>query len=1685
MLRIQCIYSVAVALFFLAFHVVAPDIEKSVAALKAHPLFIFSARTHTFQYFSFSMVVARGSLIFYPSLYSHEYYSDPFLACLGKACMPISKQSLAYTPEAVCGIGQKNRRNNLQNFVCSHRNDILVNGNESIGVVRFDPILLGRGEVFPLGKNVWELRLYNNDRKELLLGITNLEFFIHETLPYSNVMRFSFVAEKGESVLNLAYAYCQSLQDHGIRDECFRKMSEHILYDLYCFPASDACDNSKKRVRMDMTSIYTLPLDTFVPYEVVVNKRKYEWQIDTSFRGGMCLSVSHFCSTNDFDSCQCANVTNDFVLSLKPQLREMLLDNKYYSRVDIDRLYKRYGIETLKQPISFSSDKLNIVHLVASDLSMKVQVRANIVSSGNWGYGRDIIFFNERDLFKTLLALLESGHAHFRPCMEWILITADETYVNVRRLAAVLEPLDSRRPLYMGNPMQFSSSARECRYATDESSVYGVDFASLSGGIVLSRGILELLQAKIIPAVRTIAMGYDVTQSYCYDFNMNDNRLGGCIYQSLGIGLIKNTQFGGNQASAPRCTSTGGSSVDDDGLLDWVTLPYASPGRNCRQVRDPNRTQALLSSMIVGVSTYVKDRHHAIELTQSLIGSSTYHQTPGVQYVYNASQISVFDDDNADSKDYPDGVRLKTTPPCQSRISGGFHCLQEKISAIIFSMAYDAVIDERIHYAVYTDCDMALNLLNIAEALEHRVDSDKVLMIGDVRWGHSHYPFVSGGGFIFTRKWLEEFYEYALGVYELHGTLPLMGKVHERVSLNGIHGADSYFTYLTYRLGGNAMHLPGTSGFSSVCVFPENYWHFPVLSVHGIVSKRKKDDRYNTFRGPKYFDEVNKIFENQEESIQGLRTLRATPRQVHQTTIHGNCQAPIASSLKIVETAPAFRFVAKTQYAQYFTYSSIIVIGTVFFQHHTPPFCGNSFDQCSYFYACVNTVCSKTTPLSAFKMQKNVCLVEQTGKRSNLQDFFCENYEDILSKSESGGHVLRLTPFRIGDGSLYDIGKNALTIKLFSNDKREFLIGEAKVEFFVEAPRSYIKNLEHRIIAERGESIKQLTFSYCHSAENSERISECIEKVSNDMLYDFKCYPPSSSCNDTASPILMDLNSVYGFASVDYIRKNISIDGKSYKADFQTTFRKGMCSSASHFCVQNNFSSNICTFIANDFVLSLKPQLREMLLDNKYYSRVDIDRLYKRYGIETLKQPISFSSDKLNIVHLVASDLSMKVQVRANIVSSGNWGYGRDIIFFNERDLFKTLLALLESGHAHFRPCMEWILITADETYVNVRRLAAVLEPLDSRRPLYMGNPMQFSSSARECRYATDESSVYGVDFASLSGGIVLSRGILELLQAKIIPAVRTIAMGYDVTQSYCYDFNMNDNRLGGCIYQSLGIGLIKNTQFGGNQASAPRCTSTGGSSVDDDGLLDWVTLPYASPGRNCRQVRDPNRTQALLSSMIVGVSTYVKDRHHAIELTQSLIGSSTYHQTPGVQYVYNASQISVFDDDNADSKDYPDGVRLKTTPPCQSRISGGFHCLQEKISAIIFSMAYDAVIDERIHYAVYTDCDMALNLLNIAEALEHRVDSDKVLMIGDVRWGHSHYPFVSGGGFIFTRKWLEEFYEYALGVYELHGTLPLMGKVHERVSLNGIHGADSYFTYLTYRLGGDVIDMRICGLPL
>ena len=61
--------------------------------------------------------------------------------------------------------------------------------------------------------------------------------------------------------------------------------------------------------------------------------------------------------------------------------------------------------------------------------------------------------------------------------------------------------------------------------------------------------------------------------------------------------------------------------------------------------------------------------------------------------------------------------------------------------------------------------------------------------------------------------------------------------------------------------------------------------------------------------------------------------------------------------------------------------------------------------------------------------------------------------------------MLRLTPFRIGDGSLYDIGKNALTIKLFSNDKREFLIGEAKVEFFVEAPRSYIKNLEHRIIA--------------------------------------------------------------------------------------------------------------------------------------------------------------------------------------------------------------------------------------------------------------------------------------------------------------------------------------------------------------------------------------------------------------------------------------------------------------------------------------------------------------------------------------------------------------------------------------------------------------------------------------------
>ena len=106
------------------------------------------------------------------------------------------------------------------------------------------------------------------------------------------------------------------------------------------------------------------------------------------------------------------------------------------------------------------------------------------------------------------------------------------------------------------------------------------------------------------------------------------------------------------------------------------------------------------------------------------------------------------------------------------------------MSCSTYALASYVLEHTEVQFGSFGDSDQSLNLVTIAESLADRIDPSELLMVGDVKWGHSQYPYVSGGAYVQTRAWFLAY--HASDFYEQWGVLPsLMGKLHVRHVSNG------------------------------------------------------------------------------------------------------------------------------------------------------------------------------------------------------------------------------------------------------------------------------------------------------------------------------------------------------------------------------------------------------------------------------------------------------------------------------------------------------------------------------------------------------------------------------------------------------------------------------------------------------------------------------------------------------------------------------------------------------------------------------------------------------------------------------------------------------------------------------------------------------------------------------------
>ena len=713
------------------------------------------------------------------------------------------------------------------------------------------PVKIAYGNLFPIGFNRLKLSLYNKD-KSILYGEGHVAFTIRNVSSYidpvNNPIRF-YEIQKGERVDEVIDRYCRSIASEDQIQSCYEHLFVSTMYDFEkqgCeWGTEGTCQRQGQSLYMDMTSLYNFQSTVKVPQMVNIDDTNGIVNVDLTSRESICSSVRDFCRQKGLRANLCCMISVQFFNRMHDDEAKRFMFDPYLAHYNPKYFFASFA--TNAETHAGEDDKnLEILFLVLQE--EREEHRNDCASKDGpkkdlwWGKGEDVIYFQRQNLFKTLRSLFGGKNdENFRPCANWVLIVAEDTHVNKTNLFALLSTMDPTVPRYIGYGKNVNGTqAKLCSQSLTPGYIpFDIPFASFSGGILLSRGLLYILQHRILSYVRPLVMGYDALRSYCYDLSINDARLGGCIQYQLGISLTNDARFG--SMKAPMCklaVSENGHTPDHAGT--YITLRHVSQGQNCKQQRNIRKTSDMMQDIAIGITTYEKDRDNAVDQIKHILESSTYRFTKGFKYSFPPENILVYDDYNQELNSdvaikYPKRIQLRPSPPCQSETKG-WHCVQEKMIAAIFDMSYLIMLKPNIKFAIFGDCDQSYNMLDIAEKFT-TIDYKKPLMLGDLWKGHSDIPYISGGGLFFTRSWMEKFYTYVLDFYSYHGQLPLSGKTHSRRSYNGIHGCDSFITYITLNhLGGELIDVPGIFGYNAFCLLPKGFLVDPVLSVHGLWS---------------------------------------------------------------------------------------------------------------------------------------------------------------------------------------------------------------------------------------------------------------------------------------------------------------------------------------------------------------------------------------------------------------------------------------------------------------------------------------------------------------------------------------------------------------------------------------------------------------------------------------------------------------------------------------------------------------------------------------------------------------------------------------------------------------------------------------------------------------------------------
>lgn len=360
-----------------------------------------------------------------------------------------------------------------------------------------------------------------------------------------------------------------------------------------------------------------------------------------------------------------------------------------------------------------------------------------------------------------------------------------------------------------------------------------VNFGLIKNGLVLSRGVVDVLGPKLIKyySIPMSLRHFIHTQTWCLPYIDNEINFGGCLELELGLSLkYLNLWTVVSSNSYPKSRKM---EKQRDRVMDIDTNDENCTKPKVQQNKSGHRQNITL---LVGVMGYSKDTKRSVAFFRALFKHK----------VYRSSQQFLFMHDDEGKmpegiqKFKPVGFNLQVLPHAKVNIKSEIwsrNFAQLKYLALVLEAAKRMKNSPHLKHHIIVDNDVTINFLKIEDVLKKYLPYDKCMIGGTITYNYLYTGYTGGGVVFMTRKAVLSVSDYILKSGNFPGSLI---PSETKKAVNPMSNIDIFLAGLIHNLGGEIVSIPRTYSRSPYSGYPLKYISYPIIAAQHSYGEGNK-----------------------------------------------------------------------------------------------------------------------------------------------------------------------------------------------------------------------------------------------------------------------------------------------------------------------------------------------------------------------------------------------------------------------------------------------------------------------------------------------------------------------------------------------------------------------------------------------------------------------------------------------------------------------------------------------------------------------------------------------------------------------------------------------------------------------------------------------------------------------------